>query len=66
MRRTATAVLYSKPGVQIIKYDGVCDSGLPAVGLAVFSLSNERAGPKDRKYDPSRSHYKKVSLLRDD
>jgi hypothetical protein len=27
-------------------------------GLAVFSLSNERAGPKDRKYDPSRSHYK--------
>ena len=33
-------------------------------GLAVFSLSNERAGPKDRKYDPSRSHYKKVSLLR--
>ena len=32
---------------------------------AVFSLSNERAGPKDRKYDPSRSHYKKVSLLRD-
>ena len=33
--------------------------------LAVFSLSNERAGPKDRKYDPSRSHYKKVSLLRD-
>ena len=36
-----------------------------AAGLAVFSLSNERAGPKDRKYDPSRSHYKKVSLLRD-
>eukprot|EP01049_Picozoa_sp_SAG25_P006979 SAG25_NODE_549_length_7012_cov_5.559959_7_plen_88_part_01 len=36
-----------------------------AWGLAVFSLSNERAGPKDRKYDPSRSHYKKVSLLRD-
>ena len=35
------------------------------MGLAVFSLSNERAGPKDRKYDPSRSHYKKVSLLRD-
>jgi hypothetical protein len=35
------------------------------LGLAVFSLSNERAGPKDRKYDPSRSHYKKVSLLRD-
>ena len=33
--------------------------------MAVFSLSNERAGPKDRKYDPSRSHYKKVSLLRD-
>jgi hypothetical protein len=36
-----------------------------APGLAVFSVSNERAGPKDRKYDPSRSHYKKVSLLRD-
>ena len=36
-----------------------------SAGLAVFSLSNERAGPKDRKYDPSRSHYKKVSLLRD-
>ena len=35
------------------------------LGLAVFSLSNERASPKDRKYDPSRSHYKKVSLLRD-
>ena len=35
------------------------------MGLAVFSLSNERAGPKDRKYDPSRPHYKKVSLLRD-
>ena len=33
--------------------------------MAVLSLSNERAGPKDRKYDPSRSHYKKVSLLRD-
>ena len=42
-------------------YKGVANS----LGLAVFSLSNERAGPKDRKYDPSRSHYKKVSLLRD-
>jgi hypothetical protein len=38
---------------------------ISTLGLAVFSLSNERAGPKDRKYDPSRSHYKKVSLLRD-
>ena len=35
------------------------------MGLAVFSLSNERAGPKDRKYDPSRPHYKKVSPRRD-
>eukprot|EP01047_Picozoa_sp_COSAG01_P085511 COSAG01_NODE_18823_length_1050_cov_6.047319_2_plen_260_part_01 len=46
----------------------VCQSAVEArnAGLAVFSLSNnERAGPKDRKYDPSRSHYKKVSLLRD-
>ena len=43
-----------------------CDKGVAnSLGLAVFSLSNERAGPKDRKYDPSRPHYKKVSLLRD-